>query len=51
VTEIVKIAGRGHALTIDSGWKEVAETSLTFVQRFVQSGTGASPDKEMAGVR
>jgi len=51
VTEIVKIAGRGHALTIDSGWKEVAETSLTFVQRFVQSGTGAAPDKEMAGVR
>ncbi len=34
VTEIKKIAGRGHALTIDSGWKEVAETALTFVQRF-----------------
>jgi non-heme chloroperoxidase len=35
VTEIVEIAGRGHALTIDSGWKEVAETALRFVQRFV----------------
>ncbi|TME04198.1 MAG: alpha/beta hydrolase [Chloroflexi bacterium] len=34
VTEITKIAGRGHALTIDSGWKEVAETALAFVQRF-----------------
>jgi pimeloyl-ACP methyl ester carboxylesterase len=34
VTEIKKIAGRGHALTIDSGWKEVAETALTFVQRY-----------------
>jgi non-heme chloroperoxidase len=34
VTEIKKIAGRGHALTIDSGWKEVAETALAFVQRF-----------------
>src|SRR5712691_6909306 len=26
VTEIKRIAGRGHALTFDSGWKEVAET-------------------------
>jgi non-heme chloroperoxidase len=33
VTEIVKIKGRGHALTIDSGWREVADTALTFVQR------------------
>ena len=36
VTEIVEIKGRGHALTIDSGWREVADTALTFVQRFVQ---------------
>jgi non-heme chloroperoxidase len=35
VTEIVKIAGRGHALTIDSGWREVADTALKFIQRFV----------------
>jgi pimeloyl-ACP methyl ester carboxylesterase len=35
VTEIVEIKGRGHALTIDSGWREVADTALTFVQRFV----------------
>jgi pimeloyl-ACP methyl ester carboxylesterase len=35
VTEIVKIPGRGHALTIDGGWREVAETSLKFVQRFI----------------
>lgn len=34
-TEIVRIPGRGHALTIDSGWREVAETALAFVQRFV----------------
>ena len=34
VTEIKKIAGRGHALTIDSGWKEVAEVALEFVRRF-----------------
>ena len=35
VTEIKKIPGRGHSLTIDSGWKEVAEISLEFVRRFV----------------
>jgi pimeloyl-ACP methyl ester carboxylesterase len=34
VTEIQKMAGRGHALTIDSGWKEVADTALAFVKRF-----------------
>jgi non-heme chloroperoxidase len=34
VTEIVEIPNRGHALTIDSGWREVADTSLRFVQRF-----------------
>ncbi len=33
VTEIVKIPGRGHALTIDSGWREVADTALAFVQK------------------
>jgi hypothetical protein len=35
VTEILQIPGRGHALTIDGGWREVADTSLAFVQRFV----------------
>jgi pimeloyl-ACP methyl ester carboxylesterase len=34
VTEIVKMTNRGHALTIDSGWREVAETALAFVRRF-----------------
>jgi len=36
VTEIVEMPDRGHALTIDSGWREVAETALRFVQRFVK---------------
>jgi len=36
VTEIVEMAGRGHSLTIDSGWGEVADTALAFVARFVQ---------------
>ena len=33
VTEIVEIKDRGHALTIDDGWREVAETALAFVER------------------
>jgi non-heme chloroperoxidase len=35
VTEFAEIPGRGHALTIDNGWREVANTSLDFVRRFV----------------
>jgi pimeloyl-ACP methyl ester carboxylesterase len=34
VTEITKVPNRGHSLTIDSGWREVADTALRFVQRF-----------------
>ena len=34
VTEIVKMENRGHSLTIDHGWREVAETALAFVRRF-----------------
>jgi pimeloyl-ACP methyl ester carboxylesterase len=36
VTEIVEIPNRGHGLVIDSGWREVADTALGFVQRFVR---------------
>jgi len=36
VTEIVEMPNRGHALVIDSGWREVADTALAFVQRFVK---------------
>jgi non-heme chloroperoxidase len=35
VTEIVEMSGRGHALTIDHGWQEVAHTARAFVRRFV----------------
>jgi pimeloyl-ACP methyl ester carboxylesterase len=34
ITEIVKIPNRGHSLTIDHGWREVAQTALDFVKRF-----------------
>ena len=31
VTEIREMPGRGHSLTIDHGWREVAETALAFI--------------------
>jgi pimeloyl-ACP methyl ester carboxylesterase len=34
VTEIIEMKNRGHALVVDSGWREVADTALAFVKRF-----------------
>ena len=34
VTEEVTIPGRGHSLVIDSGWREVADEALAFVERY-----------------
>jgi non-heme chloroperoxidase len=34
VTEFAEIPNRGHSLTIDSGWREVAQTALDFIERF-----------------
>lgn len=34
VTEFIEIPGRGHSLTIDHGWAEVAQEALVFVDRF-----------------
>jgi pimeloyl-ACP methyl ester carboxylesterase len=36
VTEITEMPNRGHGLVIDSGWREVADTALAFVMRFVK---------------
>jgi pimeloyl-ACP methyl ester carboxylesterase len=33
-TEIIEVPNRGHALTIDDGWREVAEIALAFIGRF-----------------
>ena len=33
-TEFTEVPNRGHALTIDSGWREVADRALEFVKRF-----------------
>jgi pimeloyl-ACP methyl ester carboxylesterase len=40
VTEIVKVPNRGHALTIDHGWREVAQMALDFIKRFVPAKEG-----------
>jgi non-heme chloroperoxidase len=38
VTEIHEIPGRGHSLTIDHGWHDVAETALTFIAQQLKIG-------------
>lgn len=38
-TTFAEIPGRGHSLTIDHGWLEVAETALAFVREHVPPGT------------
>ena len=44
VTEFETVPNRGHSLTIDSGWREVAEKALVFVKRF--AGPTASRDPQ-----
>jgi pimeloyl-ACP methyl ester carboxylesterase len=50
VTEIKQIPNRGHSLTIDSGWQEVAQTALDFVQRFVEGSPGSSAPQRKGSV-
>src|SRR6266851_4793624 len=38
VTEIHELPGRGHSLTIDHGWREVAETALAFIAQQLKIG-------------
>jgi pimeloyl-ACP methyl ester carboxylesterase len=38
VTEIHEIPDRGHSLTIDHGWREVADTALAFIAQHLQKG-------------
>jgi pimeloyl-ACP methyl ester carboxylesterase len=37
VTEHLEMPHRGHSLTIDHGWREVAENALAFVKRFTEA--------------
>jgi non-heme chloroperoxidase len=50
VTEILEVPGRGHAITIDNGWREVADTSLNFVKRFVTPDGSTVSDSGAAAV-
>src|SRR3954451_14683235 len=34
ITEIDKVGGHGHALTIDDGWRDAADKALAFVRRY-----------------
>src|SRR5947209_1898979 len=34
ITEVIELPNRGHSLVIDSGWREVADTALAFIQRY-----------------
>lgn len=36
ITEYRQMPGRGHSLTIDAGWREVAETASAFLARFLE---------------
>ena len=36
-TEFIERKGRGHSLTMDHGWREVADRALAFVERFVRA--------------
>jgi pimeloyl-ACP methyl ester carboxylesterase len=45
VTEIVEMPNRGHSLTIDNGWREVCDTALAFVQRFVGENAERTADE------
>jgi non-heme chloroperoxidase len=48
VTEIVKMPGRGHSLTIDAGWREVAEKALEFAKRFTSTSRGRTKSNSAA---
>jgi non-heme chloroperoxidase len=45
VTDFVELPGRGHSLIFDSGWAEVAQTALAFLER---NGLGADAREDAA---
>jgi non-heme chloroperoxidase len=51
VTEILRMPNRGHSLTIDAGWREVAGRALEFAQRFAAHVLSESRTKSPAELR
>jgi non-heme chloroperoxidase len=45
VTDYTEMEGRGHSLTIDNGWQDVADTVLEFARRFVPASPNPARDK------
>jgi pimeloyl-ACP methyl ester carboxylesterase len=43
VTEFVEMPNRGHSLTIDAGWRRIADIALAFVERFTRDGRPSPP--------
>ena len=33
VTDLMEFPDRGHSLTVDAGWREVADTALTWLSK------------------
>src|SRR4051812_32681066 len=46
VTEVLQLPDRGHSLTIDHGWRDVAYAALRFVERFVPPAATAAGARE-----
>ena len=49
MTEIVKMPAAATRSTIDHGWRDVADTALEFVQRFVKPWTRHASTQSGAG--
>ena len=41
VTELKQFEGRGHSLTIDSGWREVADATLDWLEAMTDRSISA----------
>jgi pimeloyl-ACP methyl ester carboxylesterase len=47
ITEFREIPDRGHSLTIDSGWREVADVALAFVKRHHRPRSAGAGDRTL----
>jgi non-heme chloroperoxidase len=50
-TEWLEIPNRGHSLTIDAGWREVAEAALAFVLKHLLMDAPLEPRPDRTGAR